>query len=641
MSKPSARQNREHVVVLVHGIRDFAYWQSDVRQCLEAAGFQVELTNYDRFDLLRFLAPIPWFRNSIVERIWKQIEQVYQIHPGKKISFIAHSFGTFVLSEIMRRRFNFRAHRIIFCGSVARYESALEQVANRFDPPLLNEVGTRDMWPAIAQSATFGYGSAGSYGFKRPYARDRWHHGAGHGFFLNSDFCERFWVPFLETGKIVAGEIKPELPAWWVRLLHVVPVKFVAIALAACVVLYVEPWGRFTRTDTAVVEHWVQAAEEARRSGTIHPTRPMPGELARARTAFEEWWSNAGLRVQKTLASDVAFKALSYNGRLYRIYERQDDLKPNATYWSEQCLSFFEQIQNSERVTDCLLDLAALYLDISQIQHTNMDAFRRIAESGDRIMVRALALAGDQQKAELSRIASRFYYNLARPQDGLLSSPWSNNYLSLAVERAKAAYEKQPSEIRNVTQMSRSIQRMAANPPQREQASWTEELRRTQSLMSKAYHENRERLRSPEAHIPPANILAVTTMDLARRDWSASAKTSSDADKAIELLRADAIQPQTNAWALVKSTEWAKDYTFDLNYDLARIRSVMVQILDTVGSANADSIFEDATNDLKTAVAAASAKQLQAAFNSIDAEPSFSGLSKARRDRLRPIVSIQ
>jgi hypothetical protein len=48
----------------MHGIRDFAYWQVDVRQALEARGFIVELTNYERFDLLRFLAPVPWFRNA-------------------------------------------------------------------------------------------------------------------------------------------------------------------------------------------------------------------------------------------------------------------------------------------------------------------------------------------------------------------------------------------------------------------------------------------------------------------------------------------------------------------------------------------------------------------------------------------------
>jgi hypothetical protein len=63
----------------------------------------------------------------------------------------------------------------------------------------MNEVGTRDIWPAIAESITSGYGSAGTYGFLRPLVRDRWHNGAHHGYFLNPSFCKKFWVPFLKT----------------------------------------------------------------------------------------------------------------------------------------------------------------------------------------------------------------------------------------------------------------------------------------------------------------------------------------------------------------------------------------------------------------------------------------------------------
>jgi hypothetical protein len=322
------------------------------------------------------------------------------------------------------------------------------------------------------------------------------------------------------------------------------------------------------------------------------------------------------------------------------MYERQDELKPNATYWNEQCLSFFEQTQNAEKITECLLDTSALYLELSQIQHTSPEDFRRVAQNGDRIMTRAIALAADAQQPEVNRIASRFYYNLARPRDGLLSSQWDNNYLTLAVDRARQAYTKDKSDIRNVTQMSRSIQRIAANPPQIQQAKWTEELRRAQGLMAEAYDKNIATLRTPENHIPPANILAVITMDLARREWNESSKSEADAKQALSKLRAYGLAPQIEAWALVRSTEWAKDYTFDLNYDLARIRSVEVQILDAIGSAEADGVFDNAILDLKTAVDSGSANQVRAAVQSIDAEPSFGGLTETRRAHLRDIVSI-
>lgn len=374
MPNSLTEKNENHVIVLVHGIRDFAYWQVEIRQSLEAHGFAVELTNYERFDLVRFLAPIPWFRNTVIEKIWKQIEQIYQLHPGKKISFIAHSFGTYVLAEIMQRKFNFVANRIIFCGSVARYDAPLEQITNRFEPPLLNEVGTRDIWPAIAQSLTFGYGSAGSYGFKRPNVRDRWHAHADHGYFLNSEFCTRFWVPFLEDGKIVPAENKPQQPSWWVRLIYIVQIKFIVVGFIG-LLAYLIPWQRL---NSYPVEQWVVVAEEARRAGTVHASRPMPNTLVQARSAFEAWWNDTGFKGRKALPADLVYKALTYNARLYRIFERQDEMKPNSNYWNEQCLSYFEQIQNSDKVTECLLDMSALYLDLSQIQHTNPDNFRAV-----------------------------------------------------------------------------------------------------------------------------------------------------------------------------------------------------------------------------------------------------------------------
>jgi TIR domain len=50
------------VVVLVHDIRDFALWQSKIRATLQKAGLVAEPTNYGRFSLFRFLAPVPFFR---------------------------------------------------------------------------------------------------------------------------------------------------------------------------------------------------------------------------------------------------------------------------------------------------------------------------------------------------------------------------------------------------------------------------------------------------------------------------------------------------------------------------------------------------------------------------------------------------
>jgi hypothetical protein len=144
-----------HVIILIHGIRDYALWQNEVRSALEN-DFLVENTNFGRFDLVRFLIPIPYFRNKAIKSVWDQIRDIRRLHPDAKFSYIAHSFGTYVLANIMKREFDFVGHKVIFCGSVLKYNFPFEQISDRFRSPLLNEVGARDIWPAFAESVTRG-----------------------------------------------------------------------------------------------------------------------------------------------------------------------------------------------------------------------------------------------------------------------------------------------------------------------------------------------------------------------------------------------------------------------------------------------------------------------------------------------------
>jgi hypothetical protein len=226
LSEASAGQNRQHVVILVHGIRDFALWQNSIRRSLKNAGFGSASINYGRFNLIEFLLPISFFRRRAIEEVWNQMRVIKKNNPEAKISVIAHSFGTYVVAHLMQKTFDIKFHRVIFCGSVVRYNFPFEQIDNRFDKPIINEVGTRDIWPAIAESITTGYGSAGTYGFRRELIEDRWHNGAQHGFFLTEDFCKTFWIPWLEEEKFIPGAAEPEAPSLWIRVLSTVKLKY-------------------------------------------------------------------------------------------------------------------------------------------------------------------------------------------------------------------------------------------------------------------------------------------------------------------------------------------------------------------------------------------------------------------------------
>ena len=159
------------VVVLVHGIRTRALWQNAIQSTLRKEGFVVQPTNYEYFDVLRFLFPGQFFRRGIVDDVERQIRHTLAENNVTTCSLIAHSFGTYVVSRILRERTDLEFDRIIFCGSVVPQSFRFEDYRKRFSTPLVNEVGTRDVWPAIAEAATFGYGSAGAYGFRAQRCR--------------------------------------------------------------------------------------------------------------------------------------------------------------------------------------------------------------------------------------------------------------------------------------------------------------------------------------------------------------------------------------------------------------------------------------------------------------------------------------
>lgn len=212
---------------------------NDLRPALEDAGFTVAPTSYGRFGVSRFLWPEPlwpeplWLRPKAIKQLATEIRlarRSYKIDKGrdpKRMSAIAHSFGTYLVGRLLMECPEFQWYRIIFCGSVLKENFPFDdQVLERFSRPLLNEIGTNDYWPALAESAGWGYGSVGSTGFNRPPVESRWHHGYTHSDFLTEDFCKEFWIPFLQGHEAKRADKATQMP-FWVRLISVVPLRLV------------------------------------------------------------------------------------------------------------------------------------------------------------------------------------------------------------------------------------------------------------------------------------------------------------------------------------------------------------------------------------------------------------------------------
>ena len=245
------------VVILIHGIRTTARWQSRAAAKIEAAtSARVIPLKYGYFDILRFLCPFGICRRGPIERLRKQIEGVRDQYPEHRIVLFAHSFGTYALSRILMENPHFKFDRIVLCGSVipenfdwSRVGSQIRAAERR--EAIINDCGTRDVWPVIARAVTWGYGASGTYGFGDFNVRDRFHP-LTHSQFFEDKFIDRYWVSAVngDTVEFSPGDKKAASTPGWFSLLNV-PLRWLlpvaAIAALALGVKVVGPWNPCNR----------------------------------------------------------------------------------------------------------------------------------------------------------------------------------------------------------------------------------------------------------------------------------------------------------------------------------------------------------------------------------------------------------
>lgn len=232
------------VVILIHGIRTAASWQNRIAALIEGAtGATVVPVKYGYFDVLRFWCPFGFCRSGPIERLRQEIEAVASSYKDRPLIVFAHSYGTYALTRVIEQNPFFRFDRIILCGSVVPLSYDWRKVVDQIRGEekrnaIINECGTRDIWPVLAQAVTWGYGATGTYGFGTFAVRDRFHDLA-HSDFFTDDFARRYWVPLVRGESVafsdqdVAGKGAPG----WFNLFRL-PLKWAAlVGLAAALAL--------------------------------------------------------------------------------------------------------------------------------------------------------------------------------------------------------------------------------------------------------------------------------------------------------------------------------------------------------------------------------------------------------------------
>jgi hypothetical protein len=232
---PPIPEDAEHLVLLLHGMNTYAHWMNDIKPVLRSHGFEVAPVSYGFFGVPRFLA-FPFLRKGAAKRVSKGIDTAVRVyndktgrHP-KRISIISHSFGTWLIAHALKDDSNIKFFRVIFCGSVVREDFEFERMLHQFKAPILNHIGTKDYWPAVGESAGWGYGSIGSNGINHSAVENRWHDGFRHSDFFTKKFCEDYWVPFLRGDEPKPAD--PWKPApFWLRVITTFPLRWLILGI--------------------------------------------------------------------------------------------------------------------------------------------------------------------------------------------------------------------------------------------------------------------------------------------------------------------------------------------------------------------------------------------------------------------------
>jgi O-acetyl-ADP-ribose deacetylase (regulator of RNase III) len=228
---------RSHAVFMIHGIRTEAAWYESVSGILKAKDPRLYPVagGYGFFDTFSFLLPIGPLRRRTVQRVKEKLDPLRQNPAIRQISVVAHSFGTYILGELLRQDRSLKLHRVLLCGSILPEDFKWETHAAQVDPlpggghathRVVNDCGWLDIWPVLAHSVTWGYGQGGRFGFRTPSVVDRFHK-LGHSGFFGDDFVERYWLPLLSRGVVVDGPRERDNSPWWIQAIGVAKLRYV------------------------------------------------------------------------------------------------------------------------------------------------------------------------------------------------------------------------------------------------------------------------------------------------------------------------------------------------------------------------------------------------------------------------------
>lgn len=233
------------VVATVHGIRTDPVWQAKLDRAIKLAdsSIVVKPIKFGFFDAFRFWLPVKYFRQGKVRHVTSQLRLLVKENMNCDLVIVAHSFGTYLTAHSLQDNPDLDVKRIILCGSVLPENYEWDHLRNRPEQGcIVNDIGTKDIWPALAKTFTFGYGAAGVNGFNTHSVEDRYHF-VGHSDFFTPDLFNKYWIPFILRGDLVKSPHTENRKgvSWLVSMLTITSgfsLMIIVLLLALCIYFY-------------------------------------------------------------------------------------------------------------------------------------------------------------------------------------------------------------------------------------------------------------------------------------------------------------------------------------------------------------------------------------------------------------------
>ena len=196
----------DSLLVIVHGIRTYGDWQERLQKMLNEEGskYNILIYKYNYFNIFFYCSLLS--RYVAARMFSSRLKKILESEGKKKISFVSHSFGTFIVSnaiKILSKNENIIIDKVIFSGSVLpetyRFDKHLSCVNT-----IVNDCSYDDdvlLFNFIFVPFAGMAGRRGFIGFKDKIINRYFSGGHSTFFYDNGKSCDKFmkdkWLPIL------------------------------------------------------------------------------------------------------------------------------------------------------------------------------------------------------------------------------------------------------------------------------------------------------------------------------------------------------------------------------------------------------------------------------------------------------------